>query len=55
MQDKGHNTANSPTFEIMSHANYAYKNQRSILSYLLNIKIFKKYSVFESYSSQVFF
>ena len=30
MQDKGHNTANSPTFKFMSAGNHAYKSHRNI-------------------------
>ena len=32
MQDKGHNTAKLPTFEIMSPGNHAFKSLKNIKS-----------------------
>ena len=37
MQDKGHNTANSPIFEIMSLGIPAFKSHKNIKSELFNI------------------
>ena len=55
MQDKGHNTANLPKFEIMSPGFHAFKSHRNIKKFALQHLNFKKYSGFESYSPQVFF
>lgn len=54
IQDKGHNTANSPNFEKSSR-NPAYKSNRSFEKLALQYLIFKKYSDCKSYSSPVFF
>ena len=45
MQDKGHNTANLPTFEITSPGNHAYTSHRKEKKLALQHLIFnKKYS-----------
>ena len=56
MQDKGHHTANSPTFKMMSPGNHAYKSHKyhihhrfSSIVILLGIWVcyFRKLSTFE--------
>ena len=43
MQDKGHNTANLPMFEIMPHGIHAFKSQKYKKSALQHLN-FRKYS-----------
>ena len=59
MQYERHNTANFPTFEIMSQGNQAKRSDQKIENIkkklALQHSIFNKYSGFVSYSTEVFF